>query len=198
MEGAAPALAAIFAGLTLIFFGYAVARPALAAALFLQLAPAAAASGAAQAAAYALATAAAAAALLLEQDTPAFGGALGAAVGLSFGGDAPAAAVGARVAAVALVFARLFALVPEEVVVYVTAYGGSYMLWQGLAVLDGDVWEGARILPGQVDVNSVDMWFNILSFLLVGLIGVCTQIILLRNQMFEAYADTTYEYVEIP
>jgi hypothetical protein len=86
-------------------------------------------------------------------------------------------------------------------VIYVTAYGGSYMLWQGLAVLDGDVWEGVNAMPAEVEVGSVDMWFNILSFLLVGLIGVCTQIILLRNQMYaesESAYENAYEYVEIP
>lgn len=193
-------------GLVLTFFGYAVLRPGIVVVLAGECGSLAMAEAGAAGAAVGAAAAAALAMRMVYYGSPAaMGLALGAAVGLSLGTGSvspspvplPAALLLARVLGVGAAFALIFAVVPEEVGIYVTAYGGSYLVWHGLSFVDSEIFASDNVLPGLVEMRSVDMWFNILSFLLVGLIGVCTQIILIRNQRYAA-VDVAYEYTEIP
>lgn len=129
------------------------------------------------------------------------GATCGAALGLSFFGDfqesLSVAVVVAVVVVVSTIFALLFMVCEEEIVVYVSGYGGSYVMWQGLAAMDSDVWMISKRNPWALRPWNVEVWFNVLSLLLVGLIGSCVQIILIRTQAY-AYSSGDYEYVEIP
>lgn len=193
-------------GLILTFFGAFVLRPALCVTLALEVAdvslrlnlpanlprlP------------IAVAVSAVTAAVILRlthRHSPAvLGAGVGAAIGISLVPQHPidVAIACAPVAALACAFALVFAVVPEEVGIYVTAYGGSFLVWHGLSMVDNEIFHDVQMLPSLVKLASVDMWFNVLSFLLVGLIGVCTQLILLRNQRYTA-VQIGLEYAEIP
>lgn len=193
-------------GLILTFFGAFVLRPAVCVALAFEVADVALRipySSHFPRFPIAAAASSATAALTLHvtnRNSPAvLGAGVGVAIGISLVPSHPIDFVisAAPVAALACAFALVFAVVPEEVGIYVTAYGGSFLVWHGLSLVDNEIFHDVQMLPSLVSLASVDMWFNVLSFLLVGLIGVCTQLILLRNQRYAA-VQIGLEYAEIP
>lgn len=119
------------------------------------------------------------------------GGLLGACVGLSLGTGQTAA-----VAVLAPAFGLVFELVPREVGVFFSSYGGAYMLFYGMQLIDSQVFDGTIEAPAFVDMGDVDMWFSVLSFLVVGLLGCCVQLILYSGQAHQS-ASRPY-YVDIP
>ena len=109
----------------------------------------------------------------------------------------------------AVMFGLLFIFVSREDSIFVTSYGGSYLVWHGLELIDSQVFEGRYVVPAFVTPTNVDMWFSVLSFLVVGLLGCCVQLILVGGQSTVSSrahydddrllpGDVRAEYVEIP
>lgn len=123
------------------------------------------------------------------------GAVLGFCVALTF---YPAPLVSIVLAAVILpaAFGLVFALVPKEVGIFLTSYGGGYMIFYGMELIDSDVFEGSHLVPAFVRLTNVDMWFSVLSFLVVGLLGCCVQLILFSGQA-QSGLSRSY-YIDIP
>jgi hypothetical protein len=194
------------AGLVLCLFGAFVLEPAVAVALALQTARITSASGSnSLAAPVGLAAAVVAWRAMRRGGAPMLGALVGVAVGLTFvSGKRVDVVAGVPAAALAQAFGLVFALVPDEAAVYCSAYSGSFLLWRGLSLLDEEVFRPGTEVPGIVRMGSVELWFNTLSFLLVGLIGVCVQLVLVRNHRYVVALRSTfdsfdsYEYTDIP
>jgi hypothetical protein len=194
------------AGLALCLFGAFLLEPAVAAVLAVQTTRIACASGASL---WCLPVGVALAILawraMRRGGAPVLGALLGMSVGLTFVSGKPMnVSASLPAAALAQAFALVFALVPDEAAVYCSAYTGSFLLWNGISVLDSEVFNAENVFPGIVYAESVELWFNTLSFLLVGLIGVCVQLVLIRNHRYSVALQSTFDsfdsfdYTEIP
>lgn len=194
------------AGLCLLFVGCFLMPAALCVASFALAARAAFAAatfaGMAEAPALVLTLLTATAALLIvleicERGPPeASGAVLGTCIALTFW-PAPIETVIFAVAVLSAAFAFVLALAPREVYIFISSYGGSFLIWHGLQLIDTDVFDGKRSIPSFAFASpkNVDMWFSVLSFLVVGLLGCCVQLILVRGQMVSASRS---HYIDIP
>lgn len=128
------------------------------------------------------------------------GAVCGSAIGLSFFGvhesQLPFAVVMAVVGIVSLLFSILYLLCEEEIVVYVSAYTGSYLMWQGLSSVDSDVWILSKGGSWLQTPDYATLWYNLVNLLLIGLIGSCVQILLIHTQAF-AHGGSEQDYIEI-
>lgn len=88
----------------------------------------------------------------------------------------------AAAAVMGVAFALLTAAAPREVSIFVTSYGGSFLVWHGLELIDAQAGDPHFDVPAFVSATNVDMWFSVLSFLVVGCLGCCVQLILLGGQ----------------
>ncbi|KAI0566703.1 hypothetical protein FGB62_6g223 [Gracilaria domingensis] len=120
---------------------------------------------------------------------------LGACLALTFY-PAPVLSILLSVIVLSAAFGLVFALVPKEVGIFITSYGGAYMIFYGMELIDSDVFEGSKLVPEFVKSDNIDMWFSVLSFLVVGLLGCCVQLILVSGQAQPAYSRS--HYIEIP
>lgn len=93
-------------------------------------------------------------------------------------------------------FGFIFSLIPREVEIFITSYGGGYMIFFGMELIDSDVFQGTKSVPQFVNVNNGDMWFSVLSFLIVGLLGCCVQLILISGQVQRTVSRS--HYLDIP
>lgn len=123
------------------------------------------------------------------------GAVLGACVALTFY-PAPIASLVLSVIVLSAAFGLVFALVPKEVGIFLSSYGGGYMIFYGMELIDSDVFEGSSVVPAFVKPDSVDMWFSVLSFLVVGLLGCCVQLILFSGQAHSSVSRS--HYIDIP
>lgn len=96
----------------------------------------------------------------------------------------------------ACAFGLVFELVPKEVSVFVTSYGGGYMIFFGMELIDSEVVNGVRTVPAFVQPSNVDIWFSVLSFLVVGMLGCCVQFILISGQSQRHISRS--HYIDIP
>lgn len=123
------------------------------------------------------------------------GAVLGSCIALTFY-PAPLFSVLLAAFILSAAFGLAFAFVPKEVGIFLTSYGGGYMIFYGMELIDSDVFEGSHVVPEFVEPTSIDMWFSVLSFLVVGLLGCCVQLILFSGQ---AQSDVSRSYyVDIP
>lgn len=109
---------------------------------------------------------------------------------------APLSSLFVAVSVLAPAFGLVFALVPKEVGVFFTSYAGAYMIFYGMQLIDSEVFEGSNDVPAFVQSDNVDMWFSVLSFLVVGLLGCCVQLILYSGQAQNTVSRS--HYVDIP
>ncbi|CDF39660.1 unnamed protein product [Chondrus crispus] len=123
------------------------------------------------------------------------GAVLGTCIALTFY-PAPILSIVLAVIILSAAFGLAFALVPKEVGIFLSSYGGGFMIFYGMELIDSDVFEGSRPVPAFVRVDSIDMWFSVLSFLVVGLLGCCVQLILFSGQANSGFSR--YHYVDIP
>lgn len=93
-------------------------------------------------------------------------------------------------------FGLVSALVPKEVGILLTSYGGAYMIFYGMELIDSDVFEDSHLVPAFVKPSSVNMWFSVLSFMVVGLLGCCVQLILFSGQSQSTTSRS--HYIDIP
>lgn len=93
-------------------------------------------------------------------------------------------------------FGLVFALVPKEVSIFLTSYGGAYMIFYGMELIDSDMLNSGQYVPAFVKPATVDLWFSVLSFLVVGLLGCCVQLILFSGQAYSATSRS--HYMDIP
>lgn len=91
-----------------------------------------------------------------------------------------------------LTFGILYKMVPREVSVFVTAYGGSFAIWHGLGFFSIEVFKPNWKVTDLVMPTSIDLWFNVMSFTVVGLIGVSTQLLLIKGHVQRS------RYIDIP
>lgn len=123
------------------------------------------------------------------------GAVLGACISLTFY-PAPISTLLISVIVLSTAFGLVFDIVAKEVGIFLTSYGGAYMIFYGMELIDSDVFEGSHSVPAFANPGSVDMWFSVLSFLVVGLLGCCVQLILFSGQ---AHSNTSRShYMEIP
>ncbi|CAN8076333.1 unnamed protein product [Agarophyton chilense] len=119
---------------------------------------------------------------------------LGACIALTFY-PAPVLSVLLSVLVLSAAFGFVFAQAPKEVGIFITSYGGAYMIFYGMELIDSQVFEGSKLLPEFVESDNIDMWFSVLSFLVVGLLGCCVQLILVSGQAQPSYSRS--HYIEI-
>ncbi len=81
-------------------------------------------------------------------------------------------------------FSLLMTAARREVSIVVTSYGGSFLVWHGLELIDTPLLDAQTFssVPDFVSLNNIDMWFSVFSFLIVGFLGVAVQMILLGGQ----------------
>lgn len=124
---------------------------------------------------------------------PAFttGAVLGACIALTFH---PASILTLLTATIVLSisFGVVFAAMPKEVSIFITSYGGGFMIFFGMQQVDKSHVTPNLVIPEFVHVGSVDLWFSVLSFLIVGLLGCGVQLILLASQMERAVSRSQY------
>lgn len=123
------------------------------------------------------------------------GAVLGACIALTFY-PAPITSIILALIVLSLAFGLVFSLVPKEVGIFITSYGGGYMIFYGMELIDSDFFQGTHIVPEFVKPSNVDMWFSVLSFLVVGLLGCCVQLILVSGQTQSAVSRSYY--IDIP
>lgn len=123
------------------------------------------------------------------------GAVLGICVSLTFY-PAPLISILLSAFVMSAAFGLVFALVPKEVSIFLTSYGGAYMIFYGMELIDSDILDTGHYVPAFVKPGSVDLWFSVLSFLVVGLLGCCVQLILFSGQ---AQSSTSRShYMDIP
>lgn len=123
------------------------------------------------------------------------GAVLGVCIALTFY-PAPLLSLIMAVLVLSAAFALVFALVPKEVSIFISSYAGAYMIFFGMQLIDSDVLDGSTVIPEFVKSDNIDMWFSVLSFMVVGLLGCCVQLILVSGQAQPAYSRS--HYIEIP
>lgn len=128
---------------------------------------------------------------------PAFatGAVLGTCIAITFY-PAPLLSIISAIVILSVSFGLVFSIVPKEVGIFVTSYGGGYMIFFGMELIDSDVFQGTRLIPAFVKPTNVDMWFSVLSFLVVGLLGCCVQLILISGQAQSSISRS--HYIDIP
>lgn len=187
-------------GLLLLFFGVFLVKPALCLASACFCARLAylcalafnASEAAALTAALAGGTAAFAVVLLVCVRNAWTGFVLGVCIALSLLPLSIGSLILQRLAAVSVIgvaFALLTAAAPREVSIFVTSYGGSFLVWHGLELVDLENIDARFDVPAFVSATDVDMWFSVLSFLVVGCLGCCVQLILLGGQPVSSSRD---------
>lgn len=123
------------------------------------------------------------------------GAVLGTCIALTFY-PAPVTTVILSIIILSAAFGLMFALAPKEVGIFITSYGGGYMIFFGMELIDTDVFQGTKVVPAFVKPTNVDMWFSVLSFLVVGLLGCCVQLILISGQAQPGISRS--HYIDIP
>ncbi|PXF43168.1 hypothetical protein BWQ96_07112 [Gracilariopsis chorda] len=123
------------------------------------------------------------------------GAVLGVCIALTFY-PAPMLSLIMAVVVLSAAFGLVFSLVPKEVGIFISSYGGAYMIFFGMELIDSDVFDGSSVIPEFVKSDNIDMWFSVLSFMVVGLLGCCVQLILVSGQAQPAYSRS--HYIEIP
>lgn len=93
-------------------------------------------------------------------------------------------------------FGVIFSTMPKEVAIFVTSYGGGFLIFFGMQQVDTRRLADVIVTPEIVSIGNVDLWFSVLSFLIVGLLGCGIQLILLSNQMDRA--SPRARYIPIP
>lgn len=93
-------------------------------------------------------------------------------------------------------FGVVFSTMPKEVSIFITSYGGGFMIFFGMQQVDTRQLTETVTIPAFVSVGSMDLWFSVLSFLIVGLLGCGVQLILLTSQIDRSRHRS--RYVPIP
>ena len=120
---------------------------------------------------------------------------LGSCIALTFY-PAPLLSLVMAVVVLSCAFGLVFSIVPKEVSIFITSYGGGYMIFFGMELIDSDIFQSNRFVPAFVKPTNIDMWFSVLSFLVVGLLGCCVQLILISGQAQPAISRS--HYIDIP
>lgn len=87
----------------------------------------------------------------------------------------------AAVIILATAFALLMTAAEKQVSVFVTAYSGSFLVWHALELIDTESIEDPfDTVPSFLNAgNDIDIWFSVMSFLVIGCLGCMVQLILL-------------------
>lgn len=123
------------------------------------------------------------------------GAVLGSCIALTFY-PAPLVSVIMAIIVLSAAFGLVFSIVPKEVSIFITSYGGGYMIFFGMELIDNDFLQGTYPMPLFVRPSSLDMWFSVLSFLVVGLLGCCVQLILISGRASPTLSPSYY--IDIP
>lgn len=90
-------------------------------------------------------------------------------------------------------FGLVFSIAPKEAAIFVTSYGGGFMIFAGMQAIDTRDFRHVVVVPDLVELGNADVWFSLFSFLVVGLLGSGVQLILLTNLIDRALSRSHYD-----
>lgn len=104
-------------------------------------------------------------------------------------------------------FGVVFSIVPREAAIFLTSYGGAFLMFFGMQLVDssysdteGDSSSAAAAFMTAGRWSSswygIDVWLSVVCFLVVGLLGCSVQLVLLSCQAERVVSR--YQYAPIP